>query len=174
MSFIDTPDRYPYAWYLRPLLFLLGRKAGGLSDPVRLWGRVPAAFLGFLWMLRALERRASPLDAKLRALIRTRVSQLDSCPFCIDLNGSRALELEVAEDKLFALPDFAESPLYDDAEKAALAFTEAVTVTGRKVDGELMGRLKRHYSDDAIVELAALIAHQNLSSKFNSALGVSA
>ena len=174
MSFIDTPDSYPYRWYLRPLLFLLRRKSGALSEAVRLWGRVPAAFLGFLWMLRALERRTSPLDAKLRALIRTRISQIDVCPFCIDLNGSRALELGVAQDKLFALAEFAASPLYGDAEKAALLFAEAITVTGRKVDAALMARLKRHYSDDAIVELAALIAHQNLSAKFNAALGVQA
>lgn len=174
MSHIQTPDRYSYAWYIRPLLFLLRRKTGELSAPVRLWGRVPAAFLGFLWMLRALERRASPLDPKLRALIRTRISQLDACPFCVDLNGSRALELGVAQDKLLAVSGFADSPLYDEAEKAALAFAEAVTITGRKVDAELMARLRRHYGDDAIVELAALIAHQNLSAKFNSALGVQA
>lgn len=174
MSFIDTPGDYPYRWYLRPFLFLLRRRNGALTEPVRLWARVPAAFLGFLWMLRALERRASPLDAKLRALIRTRISQIDICPFCIDLNGSRALELGVPEDKLFALADFADSALYEEAEKAALAFAEAVTLTDRKVDAELMARLKRHYSDDAIVELAALIAHQNLSAKFNAALGVQA
>lgn len=172
MSLIDTPDRHPYAWYIRPLLFLLRRKTGQLSDAVRLWGRVPSAFLGFLWMWRSLDRRASPLDAKLRALLRTRVSQLDVCAFCIDLNGSRALELGVAQDKLLALAESAGSPLFDEAEKAALAFAEAITVTGRKVDAELMARLKQHYSDDAIVELAALIAHQNLSAKFNTALGV--
>jgi len=172
MSFIDTPDRYPYAWPIRPLLYLLRRKTGVLTEAVRLWGRVPWAFLGFLWALRALERGSSPVDARLRALIRTRVSQLDVCEFCIDLNGSRALELGVPQDKLFALPGFEESPLFDEAEKAALAFAETVTVTGRKVDADLMARLKRHYSDDAIVELAALIAHQNMSAKFNTALGV--
>ena len=174
MSFIDTPDDYPYLWYLRPLLFLLKRKSGALTEPVRLWARVPAAFLGFLWMLRALERRASLLEPGLRALIRTRISQIDVCPFCIDLNGSRALELGVSQDKLLAVAEFADSPFYDEAEKAALSFAEVVTITGRKVDAELMARLKRHYSDDAIVELAALIAHQNLSAKFNRALGVNA
>lgn len=148
------------------------RKTGHLSEAVRLWGRVPSAFLGFLWMWRSLDRRDSPLDARLRALIRTRISQLDVCAFCIDLNGSRALELGVAQDKLLALADTAESPLFDEAEKAALVFAETITIPGRKVDMELMARLKQHYSDDAIVELAALIAHQNLSAKFNTALGV--
>lgn len=174
MSFIDTPDHYPYRGYIRPLLFLLRRKTGGLSEAVRLWARAPLAFLGFLWMLRVLERRDSPLSPQLRALIRTRISQIDVCAFCIDLNGSRALELGVPQDKLLALSAFADSPWYDEAEKAALIFAEAVTMTGRHVDAEIMARLKLHYSDDAIVELAALIAHQNMSAKFNTALGVQA
>ena len=47
-----------------------------------------------------------------------------------------------------------------------------MTITGRGVTDELMAGLRRHYSDDAIIELTALVAFQNLSSKFNSALDV--
>ena len=47
-----------------------------------------------------------------------------------------------------------------------------MTITGRGVTDELMAELRRHYTDDAIIELTALIAFQNLSSKFNSALDV--
>ena len=172
MSHLETPEHYPYAWYIRPLLALLRRKSGMLSEAVRLWARAPAAFLGFLWMLAVLERRGSPIDAGLRALIRTRISQLDVCAFCIGLNGSQALERGVSQDKLLSLPDHATSPLYAENEKAALAFAEAITQTGRQVDAELTARLQRYYGDDAIVELAALVAHQNLSAKFNTALGV--
>ncbi|MEO5339310.1 MAG: carboxymuconolactone decarboxylase family protein [Magnetococcus sp. MYC-9] len=172
MRFIDTLQGRPYAWYIRPVLLLLGRAAGGLTEPVRLWGRVPLAFLGFLWMLRVLDRRRSGLTPALRALVRTRVAQLDLCGFCIDLNGSIALQRGVTEEKLLALADFASSPLYDAAETAALAFTETVTLTGRTVEAPLMERLKSHFSDDAIIELTAIIAHQNLSTRFNRALGV--
>ena len=174
MSFIDTSGGYPYAWYVRPLLFLLGRKAGYLSEPVRLWGRVPTVFIGFLWMLGMLGRRRSPLSPALQRLIRTRISQQDVCAFCIDLNGSQALEQGVTQDKLLDLACYADSPLYTEAERAALAFADVVTTTGGQVDAELRARLQRHYRDDAIVELAALIAHQNSSTKFNRALGVRA
>ena len=173
MNGIDPPGGGSYVWYIRPLLFLLRRKTGNLSPSVRLWGRLPGAFFGFLWMLRALNRRAMPLHPTLRALIRTRVSQMDLCAFCIDLNGSKALELGVSVDKLLALTDWAESPLYDAAEQAALAFAEAITRTGGVIDAALMARLQQHYSHDAVIELAALVAHQNLSTKFNRALGVS-
>jgi alkylhydroperoxidase family enzyme len=46
----------------------------------------------------------------------------------------------------------------------ALEYAEAMTITGRGVDEELMARLKRHFDDDAIVELTGLVAFQNLSS----------
>jgi AhpD family alkylhydroperoxidase len=172
MSFINIPDRTPYAWYIRPLLWLLRRKTGQLSEAVQLWGRIPGAFLGFLWMWRSLERKSSPLDAQLQALLRTRISQLNGCTFCINLNGSRALALGVSQEKLLSLPEFADSPLFGELEKVALDYAEAITVTGRKVNAELMTRLKQHFSDTAIIELAAVIAHQNLSAKFNTALGV--
>lgn len=171
MSHIETPSHYPYAWYIRPLLFLLRRKAGRLTDPVRLWGRIPRVFLGFLWTMGILERRGSPLDPRLRALLRTRVSQLDLCEFCIGLNGSKALACGVAQEKLLDLSDFANSPWYTEAERVALHFAEVITTTGQTADSTLMERLKRHYSDDAIVELAGLVAHQNFSTKFNRALG---
>ena len=82
MGFITTSPDYRYRWYLRPFLFLLRGRNSGLSEPVRLWGRVAPAFLAFLLSNRALERNASPLDGKLRALIRARISQINVCPFC--------------------------------------------------------------------------------------------
>ena len=73
---------------------------------------------------------------------------------------------------MFDLPEFNTSTRYAESEKAALIFAETVTVSGKRVSPELIERLRRHFSDDAIVELAAVIAHQNMSSKFNAALGV--
>lgn len=64
--------------------------------------------------------------------------------------------------------------MFDARIKAALAYTEAVTYSDRQVDVSLMARLKDYFNDEAVIELTALIAFQNLSSKFNSALDVSA
>ena len=172
MSFLEIPAASTYAWYIRPVLWLLSRKTGRMSKALQLWGRIPSTFLGFLWMWRTLEQKSSPLNRQLQALIRTRISQLDGCSFCINLNGSHALESGVSQDKLLALPEFAVSPFYDDAERVALQFAESITITGRKVDDELMTSLKQHYSDHAIISLAAVVAHQNMSAKFNTALGV--
>jgi alkylhydroperoxidase family enzyme len=64
------------------------------------------------------------------------------------------------------------SGVFDERERAALEYAEAMTYTDRGVTDEVMGALRKHFDEDAIVELTGLIAFQNLSSKFNSALDV--
>ena len=108
----------------------------------------------------------------MRSLLTVRVSQINWCEFCVDLNSAVALERHVSGPKLDALRDFESSPLFSEREKAALAYGEAVTRSNAKVDDALMERLKKFFDDDAIVELTALVAFQNLSSKFNASLGV--
>ncbi len=174
MSFIDTPNAYPYRWYLRPLLALMRRRLGRLPESVRLWARLPLAFLGFQLMHRALEGRGSPLDGRLRALVRTQIAQINSCLFCVDLNASQALERGATGAQLQALGSFRESPLFTQGEKAAFAYAEAITAAGVSVDPALIERLREVYGDEGVVALAALVAHQNLSAKFNAALGVPA
>jgi alkylhydroperoxidase family enzyme len=77
-------------------------------------------------------------------------------------------------EKVEALERWRESALFIDRERVALDYAEAMTVSQAGVDDAMMERLKRHFDDDAIVELTGLVAFQNLSSKFNAALGVPA
>ncbi|HEY7032347.1 MAG TPA: hypothetical protein VH482_13495 [Thermomicrobiales bacterium] len=78
----------------------------------------------------------------------------------------------VPTEKIEALPDYATSPLFDEAERVALAYADAMTLSDRDVDDDLFARLRAHYGDDAIVELTATIAWENASSTFNRALRV--
>jgi alkylhydroperoxidase family enzyme len=64
------------------------------------------------------------------------------------------------------------SELFSEPERVALEYAEAVTFRSDAAYDSAIERLKKHFDDNAIVELTALIAFQNLSSKFNSALGV--
>jgi alkylhydroperoxidase family enzyme len=81
-------------------------------------------------------------------------------------------KLGVSDEKIDALPDYATSGLYSDAERLALEFADNMTITGQTVSDELFARLRRFYDDDALVELTATIAWENSSSKFNRALRV--
>ena len=174
MSYIETPRDFPYPWYLRAMFRRQRRRYGRELEPVRLWARLPAAFMAMCAMYRALDRDASRIEPALRSLVQVRVSQINGCEFCVDLNSSLGLARGVQSSRLLELADFERSSAFSEREKAALAYAEAVTRTDRGVRPELIGRLRGHLDDQAIVELAALIAYQNMSSKFNVALGVPA
>ena len=81
-------------------------------------------------------------------------------------------ELGVSDEKILALEEYAVSPLYEERERAALEYTDRMTMTDQDVDDELFSRLQRFFDEDAMVELTAAIAWENSSSKFNRALGV--
>jgi len=174
MPHIETPENFPYPWYLRLMFWRQRRRYGHELEPVRLWARMLAVFLAMSAMYRALDRESSHIEPALRSLVQVRISQINGCEFCVDLNSFLGLGRGLAEDKLRALPLFEDSTLFNEREKTALAYAEAATRSDRRVDAALLSRLRKHFDDQAIVELAALIAYQNMSSKFNAALGVPA
>lgn len=174
MSYIETPPDYRFPWYVRLFLANQRRRYGRELEPARLWARSPKVFAALSLLYGALDRKSSPIEPALRTLITVLVSQINWCVFCVDINSATGLKRGLTEAHLAALHDFEASPLFDARTKAALAYAAAITYTDRQVDASLMARLKNHFNDDAVVELTALVAFQNLSSKFNSALDVAA
>jgi AhpD family alkylhydroperoxidase len=163
-----------YPWYLRPFFWNQKRKYGQVLMPGLLWGRSPLVFMAVALLYGALDRRRSPLDPMLRSLVTVRVSQINWCRFCIDINSMVLAKRAGSMEKVEALERWRESDVFDERERATLEYTEAVTMTDRHVGDDLSARLRQYFDDDAIVELTGLIAFQNLSSKFNSALDVPA
>lgn len=172
MPFITTPAHHHFPWYVRLFFWNQRRKYGAVLEPAKLWGRSPRVFLGVATLYGALDRRASPLEPVLRSLVTVRVSQINWCRFCVDINSALVLKRGGDLERLAALERFEESALFSEREKAALAYAEAVTYSERQVTAGHLTRLRHHFDDDAIIELTALVAFQNLSSKFNAALGV--
>jgi len=161
-----------YPWYLRPFFWNQRRKYGAVLDSALLWARSPKLFLGVALLYGMIDRKSSPIDPVLRSLVTVRVSQLNGCRFCVDLNSATLLRRGVDLEKVNALDNWQQSPLFTDTERIALAYAEAVTLRSSAIDDGLIQQLKSHLDEDAVVELTALIGFQNLSSKFNSALGV--
>lgn len=164
--------RYP--WYVRLIFAAQRRKHGAELEPARLWGRLPRSFLFLTLLYRSIDRADSPIEPALRALVQVRVARINWCDFCVDLNGAAALARAVAQEKLAALDDYERSPLFTERERAALAYAEAATDPARRVDDACFARLRARFDEQAILELTALVAFQNLSSKFNAALAVPA
>lgn len=148
------------------------RKYGAVLEPTRLWGRSPRVFVGVATLYGALNRRASPIEPALRSLITVRVSQINWCAFCVDINSALVQKRGGDLVKLADLERFETSAHFSEREKAALAYAEAITWSDRQPTAEHFARLRRCFDDDAIIELTAIVAFQNLSSKFNAALGV--
>jgi AhpD family alkylhydroperoxidase len=159
-------------WYLRPFFWNQRRKYGKVLDAALLWARSPRLFLAVATLYGAIDRRCSPIQPALRSLLTVRVSQINHCRFCVDINVATLLKRGIGEDKLWALEDWRASNLFSERERIALEYAEAMTRSDLEVTDELMARLKRQFDDDAILESTALFAFQNLSSKFNAALDV--
>lgn len=172
MTIIETKSLTDYPWFIRLFFWKQRRTYGRVLDPGLLWGRSPWVFASVALLYGALDRRSSPLRPALRSLVTVRVSQINHCAFCVDINSATLAERGVKTDKIDALSDWRSSLLFDEEERLALEYAEAITVN--QVADELRVRIKKRWSDDAIVELTGLIAFQNLSSKFNAALDVPA
>jgi alkylhydroperoxidase family enzyme len=84
------------------------------------------------------------------------------------------MQAGASEDKIRQVERAAASPLFSERERAALAYAQAITITGQKVTDELFGRIRGHFSEPEIVELTAAVALENFRSKFNVALGIEA
>ena len=90
----------------------------------------------------------------------------------MDINSSRGMSHGVTLEKLSMVDRFRESPLFSEAESAALAFAEAASRTPTAVTDADFERVRRHYTVPQIVELAWTIAVEHFRAKFNTALGV--
>lgn len=163
-----------YPWLLRPFFWNQKRKYGQVLEPGLLWARVPRLFVAVALLYGVLDRKRSPLDPVLRSLVTVRVSQINWCRFCVDINSATLARHAGSMDKVEQLEQWRESDAFDERERAVLEYSEAMTYPDRPVPDATFERLREFFDEDEIVELTGLIAFQNLSSKFNSALDVPA
>ena len=84
------------------------------------------------------------------------------------------MQAGASDDKVRAVEAAATSALYSERERAAIAYAEAMTITGRRVDDALFARVRSSFDEPEIVELTAAVALENFRSKFNVALGIQA
>jgi AhpD family alkylhydroperoxidase len=104
--------------------------------------------------------RDSGPEPGLLNLIKTRASQLNGCAYCLDMHTKDARAGGETEQRLYALPAWRATPFYTDRERAALAWTEALTlISPGPVSDTLYGEARRHFSEKELVDLTlALVA----------------
>ncbi len=169
---ITPKQAIKYPWYLWPFFWHQKRKYGQVLAPALLWARIPKLFAAVAILYGVLDRKRSPLSPVLRSLVTVRVSQINWCHFCVDINSATLARRAGSMEKVMALDRWRESDLFDEKEKAALEYSEAMTHSDQQVTDQLIERVREYFDEDDLAELTGLIAFQNLSSKFNSALDV--
>lgn len=124
-------------------------------------GRVPAA-MNTLDSAATAAADAASLERPLRELVRIRASQLNGCAYCVDMHTKDARAAGETEQRLHAVAVWRETPFFTERERAALAFTEAVTVlTDGHVPDEVFNLTAKHFADAEHAALLGLIVAIN-------------
>jgi AhpD family alkylhydroperoxidase len=109
----------------------------------------------------------SGLDPKLMELVKIRVSQINGCAFCLHMNTRDARARGVGEERIYLLDAWRESPLYSARERAALAWTEAVTLVSQThVPDTVYDEVRAEFDPEELVNLTLLIATINAWNRF--------
>jgi len=112
--------------------------------------------------LAAVNKHATSIDNKLRALVELRVSQINGCVYCVDVHASQAMAEGETQQRLDCLAVWRECPFFDESERAALAWAEAVTLLPEtNAPDDLYDSLKEHFSEQQIVDLTFIISLMN-------------
>ncbi len=108
------------------------------------------------------------LEASLLELIKVRASQINGCVLCIDVHTKEARFSGESEQRLYALDAWREAPFYTDRERAALAWTEAVTLISiDHVPDEVYDQARQYFSEKELVDLTLAVAYINTSNRLS-------
>lgn len=117
----------------------------------------PAAYSALL-ALEAFVRRAWKLEPSLMELVRMRASQINGCAYCLDMHSKDARAEGETEQRLYTLSGWRETPFFTDRERAALDWTEALTlITEGHASDEVYEAVKQQFSDEELVNLSVAI-----------------
>jgi len=119
--------------------------------------------------LLALENQIgrSSLEKSLAELVRLRASQINGCAFCVDMHANDARRGGQTDRRLAAVVVWRETPFFTDRERAALEWTEAVTLVSQDhVPDVVWEAVKPHFSDEELVDLTLLVSAINSWNRF--------
>jgi AhpD family alkylhydroperoxidase len=125
--------------------------------------------------MRSLEHyiHRSSLDPTLLELVKVRASLINGCAYCVDMHTKVARSLGETEQRLYEVSLWREAPFYTERERAALAWTEAVTrVTDGHVPDEVYAEVSEHFSEQELVALTLAVVAINSFNRLNVAFRI--
>ena len=133
------------------------REFGTVPDPLRVYAHHPDVLSGYSALEYATAGpTACPKGSRLLAA--TKAAALPGCEFCMDIGSMISSRAGITEEQLRALPDYADEPAVHRDEKLVLDLAAGMTATPVDVPDELFARLREHFDEPQLVELAAEIA----------------
>ena len=127
---------------------------------------------GVVQSMLGLERqvRQGGLDHKLLDLVRMRASQINGCAYCLDMHSKDARAKGETEQRLYSLDAWRETPYYSARERAALEWTESLTLVAEtRVPDDVYERVREQFSEDELVHLSLAIVAINGWNRLNVA-----
>jgi AhpD family alkylhydroperoxidase len=152
----------------------LKRRFGEVPEPVAVLAHHRGLFFTNAVHEAAAGSAATPRLQNLSNLAVYRVATTIGCAWCVDFGAMMHRLAGLDAEQLTHIADYATSPIYTDDDRAVIAYAQAMTVTPPEVTDAQVADLRRRLGDTAVVELTYQIAHENMRSRMNSALGVTA
>ncbi len=154
------PIEKPPGLLMRAAYWMMRRDLGKATTPLTVvYSRAPKLATTVYRMAQAEEKRVS-LDPALKLLIHAVASHANGCGFCVDIGRARAVQKGVGLEKLSAIAEYRTSPLFSDAERAALRYAEVAT-RDKQVPDDVFEEVRKHYSEREIVEITWVNALAN-------------
>ena len=148
------------------------RRFGEVPEPFAVTARHPGLFLASAVHEMLAQRAATRLPASVRELAVYRTAWTVGCSWCVDFGAMLARLEGLDAPRLAAIGDYANSPVYTEDERAAIAYADAMTATPPTVTDEQVADLTRRFGHAGVVELTYQIALENSRSRMYSALGI--
>jgi len=127
---------------------------------------------GIIHAMLGLERQVhnAGLESKLLDLVRMRASQINGCAYCLDMHSKDARANGETEQRLYGLEAWRETPYYSARERAALEWTEALTLVSEShVPDEVFERVREQFSEDELAHLSLAVVAINGWNRLNIA-----
>lgn len=166
-----APIENPSELGMKLAYYFTRRQFGKVLTPLKVFAaRLPAAFGMFYGKISALDKKLE-LPAETVLLIREHVARVNVCLFCIDIGRAFTIKASMNQAKFDALEDYATSPLFSDAERAALDYVTDLTKR-KEVNPDTFARMRSYYSERAVCEIVWLVASEHFYNITNIGLNI--
>jgi hypothetical protein len=166
-----APIEKPDGLMMKLAYFFTKRQFGKVLTPIKVHSaRLPVGFGLFYGKIGSLDKKLQ-LPPETVMLIREQVARINVCLFCIDIGRSFTIRASMNQAKFDALEQYRTSPLFSEAERAALDYVTELT-RDKKVNPGTFARMANHHSERAICEIVWLVASEHVYNMTNIGLNI--